>query len=307
MTTPALFDAALRRRRRARAAASGAFDAADFLHRAAAAGFAERLEAVARPLPEALVLAAANGAYAEAVAGRFGIRQVAQCEAAPALASRIGAVAPEVAAMRAREIGGFDLLLYGLELHAVDDPIGALIQARGLLKPDGLLLAALFGGETLSELRAAWAAAEIEVSGGLSPRVAPMTETRAAGALLQRAGFALPVADSDRLEIWYADPVSAMREIRAMGESNALVDRLRLPIPRRLLLRAAEIYAETAGRADGKVRATVEILTLTGWAPAPEQPQPLRPGSARARLADALGVAERSAGERAPGGPAAED
>ncbi len=161
------------------------------------------------------------------------------------------------------------------------------------------MLAALFGGQTLNELRTSLAEAEVECEGGLSPRVAPMAEIRDLGGLLQRAGFAMPVADSERLVVTYATPMHLMRELRAMGETNILTARRRQPMRRATLMRACAIYAEHFGAPDGRVRATFEIVFLTGWAPGPDQPKALRPGSATARLADALGAEEISAGEKA--------
>ncbi len=188
--------------------------------------------------------------------------------------------------------GAHDLVIHALALHWADDPVGQLVQCRRALRPDGLLVAALFGGQTLHELRAALGSAEAEVTGGLSPRVAPMGEIRDLGALLQRAGLALPVADALPLRVTYASPLDLMRDLRAMGEGNALAGRLRAPTRRAVLLRAAQIYADRFGDASGRVAATFEVVTLTGWAPAPEQPQPLRPGSATHRLAEALGARE---------------
>lgn len=184
-----------------------------------------------------------------------------------------------------------DLVVHGLCLHWADDPVGQLIQARRILRPDGHFICATFGGETLHELRAALATAEAEVTGGLSPRVAPMGEIRDLGALLQRAGFALPVADSQTVTVTYADPFALMRDLRAMGETNVLAGRLSTPTRRAVLTRAAQIYTDTFGQ-DGRIPATFEIIMLSGWAPHENQPQPLRPGSAAARLSDALGTQE---------------
>jgi SAM-dependent methyltransferase len=199
------------------------------------------------------------------------------------------------------EAGSQDLIVSTLLLHLANDPVGQLIQMRQALTPDGLMLAALFGGQTLNELRSSLAEAEVECEGGLSPRVAPMAEIRDLGGLLQRTGFALPVADSERLVVTYATPLHLMRELRAMGETNILAARRRRPMRRATLMRACEIYAEHFGAPDGRVRATFEIVFLTGWAPGPGQPKALRPGSATARLADALGTREMSAGEKAGG------
>jgi SAM-dependent methyltransferase len=191
----------------------------------------------------------------------------------------------------ALEPGAHDLVLHAMALHWADDPIGQIIQCRRALRPDGLFLAAFLGGQTLQELRACLGQAESEVMGGLSPRIAPMADLRDAGALLQRAGLALPVADSLPLRVAYETPFHLMRDLRAMGETNALQDRLRRIPPRALFDRAAELYAETY-REEDRIVATFEIVVLTGWAPDESQPQPLRPGSASARLADALGTRE---------------
>lgn len=185
-----------------------------------------------------------------------------------------------------------DLVIHALGLHWANDPVGQLVQSRHALMPDGLLLAPLFGGQTLHELRTALAEAETEVTGGLSPRVLPMAEIRDLGALLQRAGFALPVADAFTKTVLYRDLVHLMQDLRAMGEANALATRLRLPTRRAVFARAAEIYAQSFGRPDGRIPATFEIIVLTGWAPADTQQKPLRPGSAVQRLADALGASE---------------
>lgn len=188
--------------------------------------------------------------------------------------------------------GAHDLVIHALCLHWADDPVGQLIQVRHALRPDGLALVLAFGGQTLHELRAALGQAEAEVTGGLSPRVLPMAEIRDLGALMQRAGLALPVADSAPLDVSYRNALHLMQELRAMGEGNALDARIRRFTRRRVLMRAAEIYADSYPAKDGRVRATFEILTLTGWAPDASQPQPLRPGSATKRLADALGTQE---------------
>lgn len=291
-TAPRLFDRALRAERRDRAQKRGAFAAADYLHRAASDGFVERLEPVTRAFPRALILGAANGVYAEAIEGRFGVETIDQVEAAPSLAAAAGA---RIGDLDPPELppAMYDLALIGLELHAVNDPVGALIATRLALKPDGLMLACLFGGESLRELRETLAEAEIAVRGGLSPRVAPMGELRDWGGLLQRAGYALPVADADRLEIWQPDFMALLSDLRAMGESNALFDRDRAGAPARLFAMAGALYQERYARADGKLKATVELVFLSGWAPADTQPKPLRPGSAATRLADALGTTER--------------
>ena len=181
-----------------------------------------------------------------------------------------------------------DLVVSLLALHHVNDLPGAMIQIRRALRPDGLFVAALAGGDTLTELRQSLTIAESEITGGVSPRVAPFADARALGGLLQRAGFALPVVDVDTLIVRYGDLLALMRDLRAFGAANALVERSRKPLRRAVLARAAEIYAEHFADADGRLRATFETIWLTGWAPHESQPKPLRPGSATARLADAL-------------------
>lgn len=190
------------------------------------------------------------------------------------------------------EPGAHDLVVHALALHWADDPVGQLVQCRRALQPDGLFLGIFFGGRSLAELRACLAEAEAALTGGLSPRVAPMAEVRAAGDLLQRAGFALPVADSVLQDLSYPDAFALMADLRAMGETNALAARHRRIPPRALFPEAARRYAERSGTRDGRVRATAEMIVLTGWAPGPGQQRPLRPGSATARLAEALGTAE---------------
>jgi SAM-dependent methyltransferase len=192
----------------------------------------------------------------------------------------------------ALEPGAHDLVVHAMCLHWADDPVGQIIQCRRALRPDGLFLSAALGGETLHELRAALGQAEVALTGGLSPRVAPMAEVRDMGALLQRAGLALPVADTMPRRVRYRDMGRLMADLRAMGETNALAARHKAVPPRGLFPQAARIYAEAFPDEDGVV-ATYETIFLTGWAPSDDQPKPLRPGSARARLADALGVDER--------------
>jgi len=188
--------------------------------------------------------------------------------------------------------GAYELVIHGMGLHWANDPIGQLIQCRRALKPDGLMIAATLGGQTLHELRASLGASEIALTGGLSPRVAPMGEIRDLGALLQRAGFALPVADSLTLQAEYKDALHLMRDLRQMGEANALMERHRMAPPRALFSETASHYDRHFRSQSGRVAATFEIVFLTGWAPDDSQPQPLRPGSANTRLADALKVPE---------------
>lgn len=186
-----------------------------------------------------------------------------------------------------------DLVIHAMALHWANDPVGQLVQCRRALRPDGLFMGLMFGGQTLHELRACLAEAEAEVAGGLSPRVLPMGEIRDLGALLSRAGFALPVADSFTKTVLYRDAFHLMRDLRAMGEGNALAARLRRPTRRDIFFRAAALYHDRFADAEGRIPATFEIICLTGWAPHDSQQKPLRPGSAAARLADALNAAER--------------
>ncbi|MCK0140186.1 SAM-dependent methyltransferase [Aliiroseovarius sp. F47248L] len=190
------------------------------------------------------------------------------------------------------EVGAHDLVIHGLSLHWANDPVGQLIQAKRALVPDGLFLGVLFGGQTLAELRAVLAEVEIEMTGGLSPRILPMGEIRDLGALLQRAGFALPVADSDLRQVTYPDATALIRDLRLMGERNALDQRLLKPLSRSFLTIVNDRYAQHFGAEDGRVSASFDLVFLTGWAPDDSQPKPLRPGSAAARLADALGTDE---------------
>ena len=184
-------------------------------------------------------------------------------------------------------------------MQFVNDLPGTLLQIRRSLKPDGLLLAAFVGGQSLAELREAFAAAEAEIEGGASPRVAPFVDVRELGALLQRAGFALPVTDIDRLTVRYASPLALMHDLRRMGATNALTERRRRPLRRATLQRMMELYSARFADADGRVRATFEIVWLSGWAPHESQQKPLAPGSAKVRLAEALNAREISAGEKA--------
>ncbi len=201
--------------------------------------------------------------------------------------------APELGGSR----GEHDLVVHGLALHWAEDPVGQLVQSRLLLKPDGLFIGAMFAGQTLHELRTSLAEAETQMTGGLSPRVLPMADLRDLGGLMQRAGFALPVADSRRMTARYRNLGGLVRDLRAMGETNALHARKRTVPPRQFFETTEDIYRRHFSDKDGYLLATFELVFLTGWAPDDSQPKPLRPGSAQARLADALGTRERSAGD----------
>jgi len=293
--SPQIFDRSLLRRRRRRAAAIGP---ADFLFDRVAADLAERLAAVLRRFDLALVLGRSGEAVQMALAALGSVGTVIAADSLMP-ARRAGLfVAADEEALPFRD-AAFDLAVSTLTLQFVNDLPGTLVQVRRSLKPDGLFLAALIGGESLSELRHAFATAESEVEGGISPRVAPFADLRDLGALLQRAGFALPVTDTDRLIVRYDTAFDLMHDLRRMGATNVLIDRRRAPLRRATLLRMAEIYGQRFSDSDGRIRATFEIVWLSGWAPHPSQQQPLAPGSAKTRLADALGTHELSAGEKA--------
>jgi len=288
---PILFDRSLQRRRRRRAAAS---DAATFLLDRVAGEVADRLTAVLRRFDVVLDL----GTPGEAV--RAALRRldsVGVIVSADVLARARPFVVADEEALPFGD-GKIDLVVSALALQFVNDLPGVLLQIRRALKPDGLFLAALLGGETLTELRQSFAAAESEIEGGASPRVAPCVDLRELGGLLQRAGFALPVTDVDRLTVRYGSAFGLLRDLRRMGATNSLVARRRSPLRRATLTRMAEIYALKFADPDGRVRATFDIVWLSGWAPHPDQQQPLKPGSAKVRLADALGTREISAGEK---------
>ncbi|MDQ2859752.1 MAG: methyltransferase domain-containing protein [Pseudomonadota bacterium] len=297
---PRLFDRDLHRLRLNRAARG--FAGAGFLKRAAAEDLASRLAAVNRSFAIAVDLGARDGGFARASASGKASGKVdflAQADLSAAmLAGRLGArfVADEER-LPLKE-ASVDLIVSALALHWANDLVGTLIQIRRALKPDGLFLGSLLGGATLTELRQALLEAEIDVTGGAGPRVSPFADAGDMGALLQRAGFALPVVDIDRLTVRYDHPLALMADLRAMGETSVLVERPTAPLTRAILTRAGEIYIQRFGSAR-RIGASFEIVTLTGWAPHPDQPKPLKPGSAKMRLADALGQVERPAGDQA--------
>ncbi len=294
-----VFDRRTVRKHRDRAAASPA--AASFLLREIGDRLADRLLDVRRTFPFALDLGCHRGEVAQLLAGRGGIETLIQCDLSPRMVAR--AAGWRVAADEEWlpfAPSSFDLVLSLLSLHWVNDLPGALIQLRQALKPDGLLLAAMLGGETLHELRSCLYEAEMATASGLSPRCSPLTDVRDVGNLLQRAGFALPTVDTETVVVSYPDPLAVMAELRSMGETNANVERRRSFSRRRLFEVARARYGERYGDAAGRVPATFQIIYLTAWAPdARHQPQPLRPGSARERLADALSTVEIPAGDAA--------
>lgn len=294
-----IFDRALLRKRRARA--QPGFDGYDFLVREAAWRLADRLDDVAsRHFPVALDLGCHTGQLTGLLAGRAGQELLVAADLSPAMAR---AAARDHPALAADEEwlpfapASFDLVMSCLSLHWVNDLPGALAQIRRALKPDGLFLAVMLGGDTLTELRRSLGEAEIALEGGMSPRVAPFAEVADLGRLLQRAGFALPVADGDEIVVRYADPLRLLDDLRGMGASNPLAERRKIPLRRATLMAAMERYRALFAGTDGRCPATFQLVTLTGWAPHPSQPQPLAPGSATQSLADALGDPESGGGE----------
>jgi SAM-dependent methyltransferase len=292
---PMIFDRALLRRRRRRAAALGP---ATFLLDRVAGDLAERLATVLRRFELAVDLGTPGDAVRNALVRLESVGRIVAADVMPDAARGEIVVAADEEALPFGD-ATLDLVVSALALQFVNDLPGVLVQIRRALKPDGLLLAALIGGETLTELRQSFATAESDIEGGVSPRVAPFADLRDLGALLQRAGFALPVADVDRVTVRYDSVFGLMHDLRRMGATNALLARRRTPLKRATLQRMAEIYAQRFADDDGRLRATFEVVWLSGWAPHPDQQQPLKPGSAKARLADALGTREISTGEKA--------
>ncbi len=305
MTPPRIFDRPLLRARRERALHLGP---ETFLLDRVAEEFAHRLRLVLRRFDLAVDLATPAAAVRKALmrCGAIGTTIAVNSLMAAGrrhpghdadTATPLLCVAADEEALPFGD-GTVDLVVSGLALQVVNDLPGVLVQVRRALKPDGLFLAALLGGDTLTELRQSFAVAESDLEGGASPRVAPFADVREMGALLQRAGFTLPVTDVDRITVRYATPFGLLRDLRRMGAANPLVDRRRVPLRRATLMRAMEVYAERFADPDGKVRATFDIVWLSGWSPHESQQQPLRPGSARRRLADALGTREIPVGEK---------
>ena len=298
MTAPhQIFDRQLLTRRRTRVAAFA--DRHDFLLRHVATDLLERLGVIQRPFPIALNLGAHHGLVGDAVARHPAVDYLIQMD--PTAAALEHCNGPRVRADEEQlpfAPESLNLVVSGLALQFVNDLPGTLLQIRQALKPDGLLLASLIGGRSLQELRQAFYEAEMETSGGVSPRVAPFADVRDLGSLLQRAGFALPVVDSDTLTVTYPSPIALMHELRGMGATNVLNDRRRRCLMRQTLMRMMEIYAERFSDGNGRYSATFEIITLTAWAPHASQQKPLQRGSAQTRLADALGTHEAPAREK---------
>jgi SAM-dependent methyltransferase len=271
-SAPILFDRALLRARQVRAGRQGVVT---FLRDRVVEDMADRLQAVLRTFEFAADIATPGAALDAALAAS--VRQLGHVDVPDAESEGL-----------ALQPGSLDLAVSALALQFVNDLPGVLAQVRRALKPDGLLLAATLGGDTLTELRQSFAAAEAELDGGVSPRVAPFADLRDVGALLQRAGFALPVTDVDRVVVRYDSAFALMQDLRKMGATNVLIERRRTPLRRATLLRMAQIYAERFSDPDGRIRATFEIIWLSGWAPHESQQKPLKPGSAKASLANAV-------------------
>jgi SAM-dependent methyltransferase len=267
-----LFDRALLLARQRRARKLGA---AEFLLDRVAEDIDERLHAVLRDFSDAADLWTPGEVLRGPVCERFKTLTQLRLEDSP------GEELPF-------QPGSLDLVVSALALQFVNDLPGVLAQMRRALRPDGLLLAAMVGGDTLAELRQSFAVAEAECEGGVSPRVAPFADLRDVGGLLQRAGFALPVTDLDHIVVRYDSAFALMQDLRRMGATNILVERRRTPTRRATLLRMAQIYAERFADPDGRIRATYDVIWLSGWAPHESQPKPLRPGSARASLEAAV-------------------
>lgn len=281
------FDRPLLDRRRLRAARQ-AEPGADFLLQNVAEELVDRLSLVQRRFAVGVDLAGHGGQLAARLQAGGQVERLVRIERdARFLREGEEGIVADEEALPLRD-DSVDLVVSALSLHLTNDTPGALVQIRRALKPDGLFLAALLGGETLTELRASLLTAEAELYGGASPRVAPFADLREAGALLQRTGFALPVIDLDRLTVRYDSMFHLMRDLRAMGMTNMLEARSRRPVGRRLFLRAAEIYAERFADPDGRLRATFDIIYFSGWRPHDSQQKPLKPGSAKMSLAEAL-------------------
>ena len=271
-TAPILFDRALLRARQNRARRN---EPATFLLDRVAEDMDERLHAVLRDFSDVADVWSPGEILRQPSRDRF--KSIVRIDPDPS-GQEILALQPE----------SLDLVVSALAFQFVNDLPGVFMQIRRALKPDGLLLAAMVGGDTLSELRQSFAAAEAECEGGVSPRVAPFADLRDVGALLQRAGFALPVTDVDRVVVRYDNAFALMQDLRRMGATNVLVERRRTPSRRATLSRMAQIYGERFADSDGRIRATFDVIWLSGWAPHESQQKPLRPGSAKAGLADAV-------------------
>ena len=277
--------------------AAGGFSQAHFLRERAVEDLIETLSVINRSFDVALDMAARDGAFGRAVvgtpvAGKIGL--LIEGDLSEKLSAQQSGAARLIMDEEALPFGddSLNLVVNGLSLHTVNDLPGVLVQVRRALKPDGLFIGSLFGGETLTELRACLMEAELEVRGGYGPRIAPFAESHDLIDLLKRTGFNMPVVDSDRVTVTYEHPLRLMADLRMMGESNILLHRPRKGLNRAILEKASALYFERHADAEGRIAATFEIITLSGWKAHDSHQKPLRPGSAKMRLADALGVKE---------------
>ena len=286
-----IFDRSLVRKHRDRAASG--FAAHDFLVREVGERLADRLDDVTRRFPMALDLGCHTGEMAGILGGRGGVETLIQCDLSPRMAARAAANGRPTLAADEEWLpfapASFDLVISNLSLHWVNDLPGTLVQIRRILKPDGLFLASVLGAGTLGELRQSLMEAELAEEGGVSPRVSPFADVKDLGALLQRGGFALPVVDTDTVSVTYADPMRLLADLRGMGESNAVAEQRKGLTRRATLLHAIAAYQSRFAGPDGRMPASFQVMTLTGWAPHPDQPKPLAPGSATHHLSDILG------------------
>ncbi len=292
---PRLFDRSLLAARRNRAAK--AFTQAQFLRERSIEDTLLTLAAINRQFDRALDMSAADGAFGRALAGSDAAAKVGlliEGELSQGLAARQSGGARLIMDEEWLPFAddNLNLIVSVLGLHSVNDLPGVLVQVRRALTPDGLFIGTLFGGETLKELRGCLMESELEVRGGYGPRIAPFAEGPDLIDLLKRTGFSMPVVDSDRVEVSYEHPLRLLADLRAMGEGNVMIDRPRKGLNRAILQRMAELYFARFADAEGRVTATFEIITLSGWKPHESQQKPLKPGSAKTRLADALGVKE---------------
>lgn len=290
-----------RLRQRRNRAASG-FAEYDFLKARVSSHLLERLADTPHEFSRALDLGCHTGTLASLIKAHKGVQEVIACDLSEQMVAAARANGHEAVQVDEEqlpfEIASFDLVASALSLHWVNDLPGALIQIRRALRPDGLFLGALFGAGTLNELRVSLMEAEAELTGGAAPRISPLPGLQDMAGLMQRAGFALPVVDIDRVTVRYSSVFKLLADLGGMGERAAFAADQGRGLSRRILMRMAEIYAERFSDGDGKIRASFDIVYLSGWAPAPDQPKPKRPGSATVRLADALGTKEHSANEK---------
>lgn len=282
-------------------AACGDWASYDFLIRECADRLIDRIVDVKRDFPLTLDVGARAGAVAEMLDGARGVKTMVQCDLSEAMSKRAKAFGPAIVADEewlpfANHV--FDLVLSNISLHWVNDLPGALVQIRQTLKPDGLFLATMFGGHTLQELRDCIMQAEIDITGGLSPRVSPFADTNDIGSLMQRAGFALPVVDSEYITVTYDNMFKLLEDLRGMGEMNAVLERVKHFSSQKLFMRAAELYAERYTNEEGRIFATFQVFYLHGWSPHDSQQQPAARGSGTTSLADFLTTDETPTRDR---------